>query len=149
MPLLPIRPVTKEFAFSRLARAAVFAFVVSVLLVGFTIVLIAYVWNNWVRDLFGMGTYQVQLFLIVPTILVVAGIVTKILWDNSQMDYEQRVRQPGEATWVERTTHAKEKDRRRYDPDPPVEEDKPVRSGPTGPSGYGAPSGGWDNPKLP
>lgn len=148
MAPLTTRPLSKEFSLSRLMRAALFAFVISVLLVGFTIVLISYVWNNWVRHAFDMGEYTVQLVLIVPTILIVAGIFTKILWDNSRLAYEQRVRQPGTATWNEPTTHAKSQDRRRYDPNPSAE-DKKIETGPTGPKDFGRPSGGWDNPKLP
>ncbi len=148
MAPLTTRPLSREFSLSRLLRAALFSFVVSVLLVGFTIVLISYVWNNWVRHPFGMGEYSVQLVLIVPTILLVTLIFTKILWDNSRVGYGQRVRQPGTGTWSEPTTHAKSNDRKRYDPNPSVGE-KEIETGPTGPKDYGGPSGGWDNPKLP
>lgn len=148
MAPLTTRPLSKEFSLSRLLRAGVFAFVVSVLLVGFTIVVISYVWNNWVRHAFGMGEYSIQLILIIPTIFVVTLIFAKILWDNSRVEYGQRVREPGAATWNEPTTHAKSEDRKRYDPNPSAEEKK-FKTGPTGPKDYGRPSGGWDEPKLP
>jgi hypothetical protein len=149
-PMAPLtsKPLTKDFAFSRLLRAFLFAFVVSALLVSLVIVLVSFIWDEFVAGALNRPPYDTRLVIIGPLMLFVTLIVTKVFWDMAKVKEPQRVSEPGQAPWSEPTTHAAAEARARYDPNPGVSE-KTIRTGPTGPSGYGAPSGGWDKPKLP
>jgi hypothetical protein len=148
MAPLTSKPLTKDFAMSRLLRAFVFGFFVSLFVVGFTINLIAYLWNNWVRDFFSAGPYNVQLILVVPMIFIVALIFTKIFWDVANLREAQRVRMPGTDGHMEPTTHAMQKAKDKFDPNPSAGE-RTIPAGPRGTKGLGAPSGGWDKARIP
>lgn len=68
---------------TRLMRLFAFSFVASVLLVSLLIVVISFVWDQFVAPALDRPPYAPRVEFIVPSILLVTAIVAKLQWDAS------------------------------------------------------------------
>lgn len=81
-PSLPPR----TYGRSRALRIFLFSFVVSALVLSILVVLVGFVWDGWARKLFepDRAEYDVNVYYVVPSIVILSLIVSKYLWDSAE-----------------------------------------------------------------
>lgn len=83
LPMLENDP-RRRFNVSRLLRVVLFSFVAAVIIVSLLIVSVRFVWDNFVAGPLGQGPYDSNPIIVLPAMVVIAALLTKVLWDNAQ-----------------------------------------------------------------
>lgn len=74
----------KAYTVSRKLRLWLFSFVAATMLVSLLVVTIQFFWDVWIRHWVGGGPYQPRVEFVVPSILLVAWLLSKLLWDAAE-----------------------------------------------------------------
>lgn len=69
---------------TRLMRLFAFSFVAAILLVSLLIVFISFVWDEFVAARLDRPPYEARIEFVVPSIILVALIISKLLWDAAE-----------------------------------------------------------------
>lgn len=83
LPMLEVDP-RKSYKVSRQLRVLVFSLVASIVLVSLLIVVVRFVWDNFVAPMLDQAPYNSNPIFVVPAMFLIAAFLGKILWDAAE-----------------------------------------------------------------
>ena len=90
LPMLEHDP-RRDYRTSRILRVSAFSLFASIVLVTLLIVVVRYLWDNFLAKALNRAPYESNPILVIPAIVIIAGILGKLLWDIAE-GREQRSR---------------------------------------------------------